>query len=267
MRKLLILLAPFVLNACSALNADSSFQDVLDSVNQRYDFVQLTSKSFTPQVKALKGPDILKSSVDIVANIPRSSKEAPKSYVYLEVSYFENYDEYQTVKYYDKQYPLEVVQPSKSSCSEHCTATQYVRFPFDYMVLRDHNDFAFTIESASQRLNTQFIIASGFMNALAKEGDLQLSLGGSQASPMLVAAPVNANIEQQSKSNEMVQYLYGEANAAERQEFANWAFANRAEVAQPMATQNKLVGMMADWYGKANKTEKASILSWLISQE
>ncbi|HGF7202634.1 TPA: VvgS protein [Vibrio cholerae] len=267
MRKLLILLAPFVLNACSALNADSSFQDVLDSVNQRYDFVQLNSKSFTPQVKALKGPDILKSSADIVANIPRSSKEAPKSYVYLEVSYFENYDEYQTVKYQDKQYLLEVVQPSKSSCSEHCTATQYVRFPFDYTVLQDHNDFTFTIESASQRLNTQFTIASGFMNALAKEGDLQLSLGGSQASPMLMTAPVNANAEQQSKSHEMVEYLYGEANAAERQEFANWAFANRAEVIQPMATQNKLVGMMADWYGKADKTEKASILSWLISQE
>ncbi|CSC93200.1 VvgS protein [Vibrio cholerae] len=34
-----------------------------------------------------------------------------------------------------------------------------------------------------------------------------------------------------------------------------------------MVTQNKLVEMMADWYKKADKAEKASILSWLISQE
>lgn len=76
-----------------------------------------------------------------------------------------------------------------------------------------------------------------------------------------------ATTQSVSKSYDMIQYLFGEANAAERQEFANWAFANRAEVAQPMVTQNKLVEMMADWYKKADKAEKASILSWLISQE
>ncbi|WP_217521304.1 DUF2057 domain-containing protein [Vibrio metschnikovii] len=70
-----------------------------------------------------------------------------------------------------------------------------------------------------------------------------------------------------SKSTEMVHYLFGEANSAERQEFANWAFANRAEVNQLIVTQSKLVEMMADWYQKADKTEKSSILSWLISQE
>ncbi|MGL4381373.1 MAG: VvgS protein [Vibrio sp.] len=265
MRKLLIFLTPFVLNACSSLNADSSFQDVLDSVNQRYDFVQLKSKSFTPQVKALKGPDILKSSVDIVANIPRSSNEVPKSHIYLQVSYFENFDEYQTVKYQDKEYTLEVTQPSKSSCSEHCTATQYVRFPIDYTVLRNQEDFTFTIESASRRLNTQFSIASGFMNALARESDLQLSIGGFQVSPVLVAEPVKSMAE--SKTNQMVQYLYSEATSAEQQEFANWAFANRVAVNQPLVSEHKLVTMMADWYQKADKADKAAILAWLISQE
>lgn len=76
-----------------------------------------------------------------------------------------------------------------------------------------------------------------------------------------------ATTQSVSKSYDMIQYLFGEASSAERQEFANWAFANRAEVAQPMVTQNKLVEMMADWYKKADKAEKASILSWLISQE
>ncbi|EJB8350422.1 DUF2057 domain-containing protein [Vibrio cholerae] len=87
--------------------------------------------------------------------------------------------------------------------------------------------------------------------------------------PAVVAAPVVQanNLASAQTSVGMVQYLFGEASAAERKEFANWAFANRAEVAQPMVTQNKLVEMMADWYKKADKAEKASILSWLISQE
>lgn len=65
----------------------------------------------------------------------------------------------------------------------------------------------------------------------------------------------------------MVQYLYSEATSAEQQEFANWAFANRAVVNQPLVSEHKLVTMMADWYQKADKADKAAILAWLISQE
>lgn len=65
-----------------------------------------------------------------------------------------------------------------------------------------------------------------------------------------------ATTQSVSKSYDMIQYLFGEASSAERQEFANWAFANRAEVAQPMVTQNKLVEMMADWYKKPIKPKK-----------
>ncbi|MGL4191864.1 MAG: DUF2057 family protein [Vibrio sp.] len=65
----------------------------------------------------------------------------------------------------------------------------------------------------------------------------------------------------------MVQYLYSEATSAEQQEFANWAFANRATVSEPLVSHNKLVTMMADWYQKADKADKAAILAWLISQE
>lgn len=87
--------------------------------------------------------------------------------------------------------------------------------------------------------------------------------------PAVVVAPVEQtnDLASAQTSVSMVQYLFGEASAAERKEFANWAFANRAEVTQPIATSNKLVSMMADWYQKADKIEKSSILSWLISQE
>ncbi|MGL6172138.1 MAG: hypothetical protein ACRC1S_09645, partial [Vibrio sp.] len=71
----------------------------------------------------------------------------------------------------------------------------------------------------------------------------------------------------ESKTNQMVQYLYSEATSAEQQEFANWAFANRVAVNQPLVSEHKLVTMMADWYQKADKADKAAILAWLISQE
>ncbi|KQB10480.1 YccT family protein [Vibrio metoecus] len=88
-----------------------------------------------------------------------------------------------------------------------------------------------------------------------------------QTAVLVVPAQEVAKADNGPTSVSMIQYLFGEANAAERQEFANWAFANRAEVTQPISTSNKLVDMMADWYKKADKAEKASILSWLISQE
>ncbi|TQP54189.1 DUF2057 domain-containing protein [Vibrio cholerae] len=106
------------------------------------------------------------------------------------------------------------------------------------------------------------------LNAYNKKNNLlPVEQAVAQTAALVVPSQEVAKADNGPTSVSMIQYLYGEASSAERQEFANWAFANRAEVTQPISTSNKLVDMMADWYKKADKAEKASILSWLISQE
>ncbi|EOW9289398.1 VvgS protein [Vibrio cholerae] len=106
------------------------------------------------------------------------------------------------------------------------------------------------------------------LNAYNKKNNLlPVEQAVAQTAALVVPSQEVAKADNGPTSVSMIQYLYGEASSAERQEFANWAFANRAEVTQPISTSNKLVDMMADWYKKADKAEKTSILSWLISQE
>lgn len=105
------------------------------------------------------------------------------------------------------------------------------------------------------------------LNAYNKQHNLMpmaqtVTLPAAQATTATVATQASA-----PTTLTMVQYLYSEATSAEQQEFANWAFANRAAVNQPLVSEHKLVTMMADWYQKADKADKAAILAWLISQE
>ena len=60
-------------------------------------FVQVKSKSYTPATQAIKGPDVVQASVAIVANYPRLEQKAPETFVYVEVTTFESYDEYASV--------------------------------------------------------------------------------------------------------------------------------------------------------------------------
>ncbi|MCG6233396.1 DUF2057 family protein [Vibrio furnissii] len=269
MRKLLLVAAPFILSACSALDSSSNFDDVVDSVNQRYNFVQVKSKSYTPATQAIKGPDVVQASVAIVANYPRLEQKAPETFVYVEVTTFESYDEYASVLFNGQTQKLRVDQPSKSMCSEHCVVTQYISFPISNDDLATSADLQFELRSGASRVVTGFTIASGYVNAVQREAKLQGSLNqvAPQASvqvatpaPVAVAAPV-------SKPEEMVQYWFNEGSDAERKQFADWAFSNRAEVKQAMNSESKALDMMAYWYEKADKTQKAGILSWLISQE
>lgn len=104
------------------------------------------------------------------------------------------------------------------------------------------------------------------LNAYNKKYDL---VRVEQSSADVASALVfeNSKTNTNSTAVSMVQYWFGEANFAERKEFANWAFANRSEVTQVMDTQDKPVEMMAYWYEKADKSEKSQILGWLLNQE
>ncbi|QEO43860.1 hypothetical protein DLR65_11260 [Vibrio tarriae] len=252
---------------CSNLDSSSVFNDVAKNVKERHNYVQVVAKDITPEAKAILGPDIVKSELSYVGNFPKAEGlNIEGSYVDMNVTYFKNYDQFDTVSYSSEQFKVDTYRPLAETCTEHCTSTQWFKFPLsqEYIQQLNSDSVVFALTSSTGKNQVEFTVPKAYFLAVINEA--KFALQGATVTPV---APIVAVQTQPtaSKPTEMVQYLFGEANSAERQEFANWAFANRAEVAQPMVTQNKLVEMMADWYKKADKAEKASILSWLISQE
>ncbi|ARV25981.1 putative uncharacterized protein [Vibrio anguillarum] len=145
-------------------------------------------------------------------------------------------------------------------------AKQSVEFQQDVLVtqgfslIRDYEKELYQYNSQAKVASISALNQVGFNQKRGQAAPMP-----AQASETVISAePVTTAVP---TSFTMVQYLYGEATSAEQQEFANWAFANRAAVNQPLVSENKLVTMMADWYQKTDKADKAAILAWLISQE
>ncbi|MEF2509672.1 hypothetical protein V4D06_17230 [Vibrio mimicus] len=254
---------------CSNLDSSSVFNDVAKNVKERHNYVQVVAKDITPEAKATLGPDIVKSELSYVGNFPKSEgANIESSYVNMNVTYFKSYDQFETVTYPTQQFKVDTYRPLAETCTEHCTTTQWFKFPLsqEYIQQLDSDSVVFTLISSTDKNKVEFTVPKAYFLAVIDEA--KYAMQGATAQPAaVVVAPIQPTMQSTSKSYEMVQYWFGEANATERKEFANWAFVNRSEVTQAMATQSKPVEMMAYWYEKADKTEKSTILSWLISQE
>ncbi|MCY9875377.1 VvgS protein [Vibrio natriegens] len=267
MRKLIFVVAPIMLSACSALDSSSNFDDVVDSVNQRYDFVQVKSKAYNPATKAIKGPDVVQASMSIVANYPRTDKQPPASYISIEVATFESYDEYETVSINGQTLKLHVDQPSKSMCSEHCVVTQYLSFPISVDELSKNVDLEFELRSATSRVVTDFSIAYGYLNSVQREALLQGTLNQATtkvASPVPTAPAVLTS--SLSKPEEMVRYWYKKASLQEQELFAQFAVKNRKSVQSLESSDSQSYNMLQYWYSEASKEERSEILNWIINQ-
>lgn len=64
----------------------------------------------------------------------------------------------------------------------------------------------------------------------------------------------------------MSQALFIKANAAEKEQYTDWAFENRKSIAAPLNGEGKILPMLEYWYEKATKDEKAEILTWVLAQ-
>ena len=130
------------------------------------------------------------------------------------------------------------------------------------LMIFDHADIDIVLSSKTNKNQIQFWVPKAYFDSAEQEA--QFVLNNKQP---VIAAPQIVNEAPASKSEEMVQYWFNEGTAADQKQFADWAFSNRSEVKQAMKTDSKPLEMMAYWYEKADKTQKAAILSWLISQE
>ncbi len=141
-------------------------------------------------------------------------------------------------------------------------------FEFDESPKFDLNVISGEISKDSQGvLNASNGLTRDYLKELAaynKENNLGIKVMESSADTKLATELVDV---EKSKSQDMVQYWFGEATEAEQKQFADWAFSQRSSVTDMIKTESKPVEMMAYWYDKADKTEKSNILSWLLRQE
>ncbi|MCW8332660.1 DUF2057 family protein [Vibrio sp. SCSIO 43135] len=275
MQKTSIVLIAFTLSACSSLDSNSDFVDAVETIKDRKNYVEIVAKDLTPDFKAVAGPNVMRSTLALTANFPKSETKVPESFISFEVSYFQNYDEYETVTYNGTDYKIKALEATKNSCNEHCTTTQYVSFPIDVSTIEQsaEDGLVFTMTSAGKRLVTDFEIPAGYFNAVVDESERYLATGSSAAvaAPVAVAAPAVVKEAKPdpaavSKPQEMVEYWYQEASDAEKQQFTDWAFQNRKGDVAKLSTDSQSAQMMSYWFGKAGDNERKQILTWLLSQ-
>ncbi|MGB5803672.1 MAG: hypothetical protein WBH21_06630 [Vibrio anguillarum] len=248
---------------CSNLDSSSVFNDVAKNVKERHSYVQVVAKDITPGAKAILGPDIVKSELSYVGNFPKSEGvNIEYSYVDMNVTYFKNYDQFDTVTYSSQKFQVETYRPLAETCTEHCTTTQWFKFPLsqEYIHQLSSDSVVFTLTSSTGKSQVEFSVPKAYFLAVIDEANFTL---GSSTIPSSITHSVQ---EQATKPIEMVQYWFAEADVNDRKIFENWAFSNRDNISQPLTAENKPLDMLGYWYEKANKAEKSQILSWLLNQ-
>ncbi|GAD80311.1 hypothetical protein [Vibrio ezurae] len=261
----IVALIPLALGACTALDSSSDFSNSIASVDTQLNHIKVIGKEYKPETKAINGPAILKSSLQVVDIYPLNKQATLSSYVQMDVSYFQSYDEYKSASYNGQQVKLSRTQQSSSSCNEHCTATQYFTFPISDKDIASASTegLDFVLASSNNTMKTEFSIPAGYINAIHQTAKLNAGKVPQQIqAPVAQAEPVVAT----SKAEEMVQYWYSEATVEQQKSFTNWAFENRDSITSAFSSNSKPAEMMAYWYEKSTQPERIEILKWLLER-
>ena len=250
-----------LLGGCSTLSVDDNFDDAISEVTQKYNYVSVVAKKVTPQDITTGGSNTLKNTTYVVANYAKKDKKAPDSFAKVQLSYFKNYDEFTHVGYNGKDYPLDAYKVSSSTCSEHCSVTQYFTFPIDNNDIQQSikDGFTYTVKTPNNSNTLSFIIPAGYFQAIVNERGVYLD------NPIKEIPAIHTTVD--TKPVEMTKYWFGDATALEQEQFTEWAFANRKLINSELTTSSKSLEMLSYWYEEASVEEKASILTWLLNQE
>ncbi|WBA15798.1 DUF2057 family protein [Salinivibrio proteolyticus] len=253
---------------CTSLDSSSQFDDVASSVKERRHYVQVVTKSITPDIQVLSGTNVVKASANYVANYPVDKSAGPDvapSRLMTEVSYFKNYQEYETVTINGETVPLKNTQVTSETCTEHCVTTQYVSFPLspDTVANWPEPQVAYTFSSSGGGNRVQLSIPKAYF--LAAYDEASRVLGQQSQSVVSASQPISVKTKDE-KPEEMVNYWYQQASEAERRDFADWAFAHRDGGGVVPTTQSQPLQMMGYWYQQATPTSRKAILTWLLNQ-
>ncbi|OOE69702.1 hypothetical protein BZG20_01895 [Salinivibrio sp. IB868] len=253
---------------CTSFDSSSQFDDVASSVKERRHYVQVVTKSITPDIQVLSGANVVKASANYVANYPVDKSAGPDvapSKLMTEISYFKNYQEYETVTINGETLPLENTQVTSETCTEHCVTTQYVSFPFSPDIANNWSEpqVTYTFNSAGGGNRVQLSIPNAYF--MAANDEASRVLGQQSQSAVSASQPISVK-DTKEKPEEMVDYWYQQATDSERSAFADWAFAHRDGSGVLPTTQSKALQMMGYWYQQATPTSRKAILTWLLNQ-
>lgn len=249
-----------LLGGCSTLSVDDSFDDVISEVNQKYNYVSVVAKKVTPEDVTVGGSNTLKNTTYVVANYAKNDKKTPHSFAKVQLSYFKNYDEFTHVEYNGKDTQLDAYKVSSSTCSEHCSVTQYFTFPIDNSDIQKSakNGFTYTVKTPNNSNKLSFTIPAGYFQAIVNERSLYLD------NPIKEEQIIHP--AEETKPVEMTKYWFDDATTVEKEQFTEWAFVNRKSVTTSLEGNSKSVEMLSYWYEKASSEDKAQILTWLLNK-
>ncbi len=265
MLKKAVVVMSLLLGACSSLDSESDFSQSVASVNNKGSQVNVIGKTYTPIADSSNGGDIVKSKAVVVLQSP-SNSDAITGQVNMEVSYFKSYTEFEKATYLGKTVELTEVKPSTSTCTEHCTASQYFYFPIDQAAVNsaDSGDFKFDLITNSNYKVT-FTIAGGYMKALRDEVVSQKGSSAAVATVPVVAAVSSSPVEANAKSVEMIQYWYEKTPKSEQAQFVDWAVQHRKSGSSEPVFESQPAQMMQYWYNEASVEERQASLAWLLA--
>ncbi|MEZ8021481.1 DUF2057 family protein [Vibrio sp. ZF57] len=267
MNKVSVVVLSLFLGACSSLDSQSNFVDSVADVQPKGGYIQVTGQSYVAESKANVGADILKSSLYFTYNKEITQNSAPESSITMDVSYFQSYKEYETVSFFGKTIDLEERQLPRESCSEHCTKTQYIKFPLseaDIQQARKKN-LEFTLDGQNSVMSTTFIVPKAYIDTIYNGANNHTAIA---VAP--VAVPVAAVVAEEPKASqaqEMVNYWYGQATKEEQAAVTDWAFKNRKNATPTSLEGSKEIEMVSYWFNKLNSEEKSQTMIWLLEQE
>lgn len=268
LRRLFLLPVALGTVGCSTLDTSSEYSDAVKSIKERSNYVEVYAKSITPDTKALVGADLVKSELTYISVHNKGAKPlSNQSNIDMAVTYFKNYDSFNSVDMHGKVQALENFRPISETCTEHCTVTQWIRFPFSEQTLNqfDGSDVIFTISSGKKN-TVEVVVPKAYFEAIEQEG--RATVAGNTAVLVSTSSANAASINptNDSKSIEMVRYWYEKASPQEQELFAQFAVKNRKSIQSLESSDSQSYNMLQYWYSEASKEERSEILNWLINQ-
>ena len=267
LRALLVVSAMVASAGCSTLDSSSHFDDVVKTTKERRNYTQITTKSITPQTKAIVGADVVKAQLHYVGIYPHSPQDkVASSTIAGEVTFFKSYDHFETVNIAGRKMALNNDKPIAETCTEHCTVTQWFSFPFTQSDLSslDSDTVEFTLSSATGKNVVRFSVPKQyFISAEQEAGYLNDSVNRIEKADQSSSVSL---VQSETRSLEMVQYWFEQADNKQQERFKDWAFAHRTVVNEPLKTDQQALDMLSYWYAKASLDERKAILTWLLTQ-
>ncbi|WP_051416067.1 DUF2057 family protein [Salinivibrio socompensis] len=257
--RLLTLSGGLLMVGCASFDSSSQFnEDVAKSIKERRDYVQVVTKSITPDTQALVGGDIVKATSHYVANYSTSDADKAglaSSKLITDVSFFKNYQKFNSVTINGETIDLENIRVTSETCTEHCVTTQHVAFPFspDTAANWPESNVRFIFSTTGGGNRVQFSIPKAYFTAANEEA---ARVVGRRINPSVVANRSETNDKVAQQPEAMVDYWYQKANETDRNAFADWAFANRDSNDVLPTTQSQSLQMMGYWYQQATPSSR-----------